>query len=134
MIEKMHLHDTGSLPDLNRQVGRFLSKYPNGVTVTIEPFYQQRTLKQNGTYQLMVRRLAEQSGLSTDEVKRRAKENAVGWGYPVERDDEGEPILYHGEVRGIPSKDANVAQFKLLIDALQQEALENRIILEDYKG
>ena len=80
MIQKMHLHDTGSLPDLDRQVGSFLKKYPNGVTVTIEPFYQQRTLKQNGTYQLMAKRIAAQSGLPTDEVKRRAMKIATADG------------------------------------------------------
>lgn len=134
MIRQFTLHKGDTPSELYHTIRQFLGEYPNGVTVTVEPFYQQRTGKQNAMYQLLVHRLATQCGRDEGWVKEQAKKIAIGHGYPVKRDEDGYPIEKDGTFVGISSRDANIAQFKMLIDALYQLALNNDIILEDVKG
>lgn len=134
MIKQFLFHKGDSSSELICTIRQFIGEYPNGVTVTVEPYYQQRTGKQNALYQLLVHRLAIQSGLDEDYIKDEAKKIAIGWGYPVKRDEEGYPLEVNGTYVGISSRDANIAQFNMLVDALYQLALRNDIILEDVKG
>lgn len=134
MVRQFLLHKGDSPSELIATIRRFIGEYPNGVTVTVEPWYQPRTGKQNAMYQLLVHRLSTQSGLDEQYIKEEAKKIAIGWGYPVKRDEDGYPIEKDGSFVGISSRDTNIAQFKMLIDALYQLALRNDIILEDVKG
>lgn len=134
MIRQFLIHKGDSSSELMNTIRQFIGEYPNGVTVTVEPYYQLRTGKQNALYQLLVHRLSIQSGLDEEFIKTEAKKIAIGWGYPVKRDEDGYPIEKDGTFVGISSRDANIAQFNMLIDALHQLALRNDIILEDVKG
>lgn len=134
MIRTFLLHKGDSSTELFNTIRQFLGEYPNGVTVTVEPWYQPRTSKQNAMYQLLVHRLSTQSGLAEEYIKEEAKKIAIGWGYPVKRDEDGYPIEKDGSFVGISSRDANIAQFKMLIDGLYQLALKHDIVLEDVKG
>lgn len=134
MIRHFLFHKGDSSSELLTTIRQFIGEYPNGVTVTVEPYYQQRTGKQNALYQLLVHRLAIQSGLDEEYIKDEAKKIAIGWGYPVKRDEDGYPLEVNGTYVGISSRDANIAQFNMLVDALYQLALRNDIILEDVKG
>ena len=120
--------------ELNALVRDYCSRYPNGVVVTIEPYCMPSTKKQNGLYQVLVRRLAEQSGLSVQEVKAFAKDKAIGKGYPVERDADGDPILEDGRIVPLATKAATIGQMKILIETLYEIGLENGIVLDDVKG
>jgi len=134
MIRQFQVHKGDSPSEIISTIRDFIGLYPNGVMVTVEPVYQLRTGKQNAMYQLLVHRLATQSGYDEEYIKAEAKKIAIGYGYPVQRDADGYPIEKDGTFVGISSRDANVAQFKMLIDALYQLALRNDIILEDVKG
>ena len=134
MIRQFLIHKGDSSSELMSTIRQFIGEYPNGVTVTVEPYYQKRTGKQNALYQLLVHRLAIQSGLDEEYIKDEAKKIAIGWGYPVKRDEDGYPLEVNGTYVGISSRDANIAQFNMLVDALYQLALRNDIILEDVKG
>lgn len=127
-----HKGDTPS--ELYRTIKDYINRYPNGVTVTVEPYCLTRTKPQNGKYQVLVRRLSEQSGMPTDEVKMKAKMIAVGHGYPVERDEEGEPIMRYGSIIPKSTKDITIGQMEILIEALYQLGLKHNIILDDVKG
>lgn len=134
MVKQFIFHRGDSSSELCSTIRQFIGEYPNGVTVTVEPYYQQRTGKQNAMYQLLVHRLSTQSGLPEEYIREEAKKIAIGWGYPVKRDEQGYPIEKDGSFVGISSRDANIAQFKMLIEGLYQLALRNDIILEDVKG
>ena len=134
MIRQFQIHRGDNSSELISTIRKFLGEYPNGITVTVEPFYQPRTGKQNAMYQLLVHRLATQCGRDEGWVKEQAKRIAIGHGYPVKRDADGYPVEKDGTFVGISSRDANIAQFKILINALYQLAMDNDIILEDVKG
>ena len=134
MIKQLQLHKGDSPSELLDVIRQFMKEYPSGLSVTVEPIYQKRTTKQNALYQLLVHRLHTQSGMDEDYIRYEAKRIAVGWGYPVKRDEQGYPIEKDGSFVGISSRDANIAQFKMLIEGLYQLALRNDIILEDVKG
>ena len=134
MKTELLLHKGESPHVLTQTVREYINRYPNGVVVTVEPYCLPRTKKQNGTYQVMVRRLSEQSGLSTQMVKQMAKHIAVGHGYPVERDEDGEPIMEYGSFVPKSTKDVTIGQMKILIEALHQLGLKYDVVLEDVKG
>lgn len=134
MVKELLIHKGDTTTELIQTVREFVNRYPNGVVVRIEPYCLPRTKKQNGTYQVMVRRLSEQSGYPTPLIKEMAKQIAVGHGYPVERDDEGEPVLKYGSLVPKSTKDVTIGQMKILIEALHELALKYDIVLEDVKG
>ena len=134
MQKQITIRRGDSSSELCQAVREMLNQYPNGLTVTIEPWCAPRTVKQNGQYQVLVKRLAEQSGYSPELIKQYAKERAVGKGYPVRRDENGEPVLQNGMIVPVSSKDATIGQFKILIETLYEIGLENGFILEDVKG
>ena len=134
MIRQLLLHKGDSPSELVSTVRQFVKEYPNGVVVTVEPFCLPRTKKQNGQFQVLVKRLSVQSGFPTDAVKMMVKDIAVGHGYPVERDEDGEPIMQHGSYVPLSTAKATIGQFKLLIESCYDLALKYDIVLDDVKG
>ena len=120
--------------ELLRVVRQYADRYPNGVSINIEPYCLPRTKAQNNTYQLWVKQAAEQTGISSDGLKRMAKDKAIGYGYPVERDEEGEPIMKYGKFVPISSKDATIGQIKILMEQVRIIALEHDVVLGEVKG
>ena len=130
----MVIHKGDSPSELYSAVKEFVNAYPKGVMVTIEPWCEPRTKAQNGTYQLWVKRISAQTGISTDLLKKMAKEMAVGYGYPVERDEDGEPILQYGSVIPKSTKAVAVEDMKVLLDCLYKIGIKNDVVLDDIKG
>ena len=128
----IHRGDSPSL--LLSTVKEFIGEYPKGVVVTVEPWCEPRTKAQNAQYQLWVKRISAQTGIRSDELKRMAKDDAVGFGYPVERDEDGEPIMQYGSCIPKSTKDVTIGQMKILMRSLRNIALEHDVVLEDTKG
>lgn len=133
MIRQLLLHKGDSPNELLSVIRQFIKEYPNGLSVTVEPIYQKRTSKQNALYQLLVHRLHTQSGMDEDYIRYEAKRIAIGWGYPVKRDNDGNPIEVNGTFVGISSSDACISDFNKLIDGVYQLALREKIVLGDIK-
>ena len=134
MKREMLIHK-GDLPnELLSAVKQFVNTYPNGVLVTIEPYCMPRTAKQNGTYQLWVKRISAQTGIPTDILKKMAKDKAVGMGYPVERDEDGEPILQYGSVIPKSTKAVSVEDMVILLRCLEEIGLAHDVVLNDERG
>ena len=74
MKRELLIHKGDSPQELFSAVKQFLGMYENGVIVTVEPYCSPRTAKQNGTYQLWVKRIHSQTGIPTDQLKKMAKE------------------------------------------------------------
>jgi len=134
MKRELLIHKGDSPQELYSAVKQFVNAYPKGVIVTIEPWCEPRTAKQNGTYQLWVKRISTQTGIPTDILKRMAKEKAIGYGYPVERDEDGEPILQYGYVIPKSTKDVAVEDMVILLRCLEEIGLENKVVLNDERG
>jgi len=133
MRHELLLHKGDTSHELLRIVKEYIDSYPNGVVVTVSPYCMTRTKKQNGYYQQLVRRISAQTGIQTDLLKRMAKEKAIGYGYPVERDEDGEPIMRYGSLVPKSTKDVSINQLKILIRVLREIALEHDVIIEDEK-
>lgn len=117
-----------------KEFGAILAQALKGdgnIKVTIEPNYQQRTLKENAYLHVLCKRLAEMAGGMAEDMKEMAKAKAVSLGYPVETDEEGNPVIGEYGIKGIPSSQANVGECKLLIEAVHMLASENGYSLED---
>lgn len=108
-----------------------LSKgYP--VKMRLEPVFTTRTKEQNAYYQVLVKRIAFQSGASTDFVKEEVKRCACLMGYPYERDADGDLLIDEkGNPIPLSSAKATISQMKILIDACFRVAQEWNFILED---
>ena len=127
-----HKGDTSG--ELMRTVREFVGHYPNGVVVTVEPYCMPRTREQNSKYQLLVKRLSAQSGFSTDEIKAYVKDMAVGYGYPVERDEDGEPVMKYGSYIPLSTTKATIGQMSILIECCYKIGAKYDIVLDDVKG
>lgn len=134
MKREFIFHHGSTSTELMRTIREYINKYPNGVTVTVEPYCLPRTKEQNALLHVLIRRLSEQSGYPIDKLKDWIKDIAVGHGYPVERDEDGNPIEKDGSYVPISSANANIAQMKMLIDACYVLALRYDIVLDDVKG
>lgn len=131
MRHEFLFHEGDTPNELLRTLRYYISHYPNGVVVTVEPYKMKRTAKQNGQYQVLIKRLSAQSGLETDQVKRLVKEMAVGYNYPVERDEDGEPILKYGYPIPISTSQATVEQMQILIECCYKIASKYGYVLTD---
>ncbi|ADY13659.1 hypothetical protein [Sphaerochaeta globosa] len=101
------------------------------IKITVEPNYQQRTMKENAYFHVLCKRLAEMAGGTPEDMKEMAKAKAVSLGYPVATDEKGFPVAVKYGVKGIPSSEANVGECALLIEAVHMMAAENGYSLED---
>lgn len=102
------------------------------VNLILEPVFSTRTKSQNSLFQVLVKRIAFQSGASVSYVKEKIKEMACNNGYPYERDENGEFVTdEHGQLIPLSSSKASIAEMKKLIDACYALALEWGFILED---
>jgi len=101
------------------------------IKVTVEPNYQQRTLKENAYFHVLCKRLSEMAGGTAEDIKEMAKAKAVSLGYPVKTNEHGNPVVGEHGVKGIPSSEANVGECALLIEAVHMLASENGYSLED---
>lgn len=101
------------------------------IKVTVEPNFRKRTLKENAYFHVLCKRLAEMAGGTPEDIKDMAKVKAVELGYPVDRDDQGNPKTNQYGICGIPSSEANVGECVLLIEAVHMLASENGYYLED---
>ena len=134
MRQEILIHRGDSPRELLSAVKQFLGMYEHGVMVTVEPYCMPRTAKQNGTYQLWVKRISAQTGIPTDQLKRMAKEMAVGYGYPVERDEDGEPILQYGSLIPKSTKAVAVEDMVILLRCLEKIAIKYDVVIDDVKG
>lgn len=134
MKRELLIHKGDSPQELFSAVKQFLGMYENGVIVTVEPYCSPRTAKQNGTYQLWVKRIHSQTGIPTDQLKKMAKEMAVGYGYPVERDEDGEPILQYGSVVPKSTRDVAVEDMVVLLRCLEKIAIKHDVVIDDVRG
>ena len=134
MKREFLFHKGDNAHDLTQTIREYVNKYPNGVVVTVEPYCMPRSKEQNALLHVLIRRLSTQSGLPEDALKTWIKDIAVGHGYPVERNEWGDPIEKNGSYVPISSANANIAQMKMLIDACYVLALRYDIVLDDVKG
>ena len=134
MKREFFFKTSGNASDLVKTIKEYVNRYPNGVTVTVEPYCIPRSKEQNALFHVLLRRLSEQSGYPIEKLKDWVKDIAVGHGYPVERDEWGNPIEKNGSYVPISSATANIAQMKKLIDACYVLALRYDIVLDDVKG
>lgn len=134
MKSEFLFHKGDNAHNLLQTIREYVNKYPNGVSVTVEPYCLPRTREQNALLHVLLRRLSEQSGFPMDALKDWIKDIAVGHGYPVERDEFGNPISRNGSYIPISSANANIAQMKMLIDACYELGLRYDIVLDDIKG
>ena len=134
MKREFLFHKGDNAHDLTQTIRELVNRYPNGVAVTVEPYCLPRTREQNALLHVLIRRLSEQSGFPEEALKDWIKDIAVGHGYPVERDEWGNPIEKNGTYVPISSANANIAQMKMLIDACYSVALRYDIVLDDVKG
>ena len=134
MRKELLLHKGDSPSRLVSTVREYIDRYPNGVLVTVEPYCLPRTKEQNSLYQVLIKRISAQSGYPTDAVKNMVKEMAVGYGYPVERDEDGDPIERYGSFVPLSTTKASIGQIKILIECCYKIASKFDIVLDDVKG
>ena len=128
-----HKGDTSS--ELLSTLRYYVNHYPHGVVVTVEPYCMPRSKEQNALYQKYIRRITIQGGFhTTDEVKAIVKNIAVGRGYPLETDEDGQPILIDGKIVPLSSAKATIGQMKILIETTMEFGLDNGIVMDDVKG
>jgi len=131
MRSEFVFHEGDTSGELLRTIKEYISRYPNGVTVVVEPFKSRRTDKQNALYQLYVKRISAQSGYPTDAVKMMVKDMAVGYGYPVEKDEDGEPILQYGNPIPLSTSKANVEEMEKILECCHMIASKFDYVLDD---
>ena len=120
-----------SVPEDIRQMLGIMLRENGRLRVTVEPVRPVRSVDQNRLFMLMVRRLSRQTGLPVDAMKAAVKRFAIDLGYPVQRDADGSlSVDGDGELVPLPSHEATVPQFSLLLDACEQIAYENGLDLE----
>lgn len=134
MTKEILLVKGDSPADLVSTVREFINRYPNGVVVTVGPYCLPRTKKQNGQFQVLVKRISAQSGYPSDAVKMMVKDLAVGYGYPVERDEDNEPICKYGSYIPLSTAKATIGQMQILIECCYKIASKFDIVLDDVKG
>lgn len=134
MRKEFLFHKGDTSGELLRTVKAFINRYPNGVVVTVEPYCMGRSKEQNALYQLLIRRLSESTPYTVDEMKAIVKDKAVGNGYPVERDDDGDPIERNGSYVPLSTKKATVGQMEMLIECCYKLGAKWNIVLDDVKG
>ena len=100
------------------------------IKVTVEPNYKKRTLRENAYFHVLCKRLAEMAGGTPEDIKEMAKAKAVSLGYPIEIDNQGNPVEGEYGIKGIPSSEANVGECSLLIEAVHMMASEHGYYLE----
>lgn len=135
MKREFFFHHGSTASELLRTIKEYVNRYPNGVTVTVEPYCMPRSKEQNALYQKYVRRITIQGGFKTsEEVKQIVKNIAVGYGYPLELDEDGQPVLRDGKIVPLSSAKATVGQMKILINSTLEFGLDNGIVMDDVKG
>lgn len=134
MRKHLTIHRGDTSRELVHTVAQFLKQYPNGVAVTIEPYCMPRTKKQNGQFQVLIKRISAQSGYPSDAVKMMVKDMAVGHGYPVEVDEDGDPIMKYGSYIPLHTNKATIGQMQILIECCYKLASKFDIVLEDSQG
>lgn len=101
------------------------------IKVTVEPNFRKRTVKENAYFHVLCKRLSEMAGGTAEDIKGMAKVKAVELGYPVDKDEKGNPKMNEHGICGIPSSEANIGECVLLIEAVHMLASENGYFLED---
>jgi hypothetical protein len=101
------------------------------IKVTVEPNFQQRTLRENAYFHVLCKRLSEMAGGTPEDIREMAKAKAVSLGYPIATAEERIPIAGKHGMMGIPSSEANIGECNLLIEAVYMMASENGYYLED---
>ena len=143
-MEQELLISKGDTPtELLDKVRAMISMYGQ-VKVVISPLYETRTKEQNSLYQLYVKRIAKQSGLSDNPngeawLRASLKQRAVELGYPAEVDQNGAiakvKVNYMGKdyefIKGVSSTVVSIAEFKKLFQACEELAQENGYVLQD---
>ena len=143
MERKLLINKGDSKTELIEAVKQMLNEHLQ-VLVTIQPVYDKRSLKQNALYQVYIKRMAEQSGLSSQPngekyLRCMVKQKAVELGYPPMIKEDGslayEDVEYMGDkysfIMGKSSKDASIAEFKYLLTACDLLAQEFDFVLDN---
>jgi len=133
LIKQLIISKDTNLSELSCLIKEYQKKYTQSL-VTFEPLCSTRTKKQNALYQVLIKRLVAQSGGTEEFVKSIVKTEACGFGYPYERDNNGELVCDEtGSPIPLSSSKASESEMKILIESCYRIAYEYGFILDDKK-
>lgn len=128
-VPKIHVESQAAYFERNDK------KHGGFYTVKINTPRRPRTIgtnSQNHRVNGFIQQIAVSTGQPFEDIKKRAKQIAVGQGYPIKLDASGQPCYdLWGNVDGISEADSSVEECIILINAVEQIAAFCGVVLRE---